>query len=310
MGQLYLITFKTSGKSYVGISEISAAQRWKEHIKPRNKQVLGQAFKKYGIADATLTVLADCDSWHELCALEIATIAERGTLTPNGYNVANGGQKGTLGVKYSAEVRNANSARAKKQFADPAVRAALSARAKARLSNPEARARMAAQSKSYYANPEARAAMSALKKRQNTVKVRLAQSERMKQRYLDPSVRAAVGERTRQRLALPEARAAHSIVMKQSHNTIEFKAAASAKTKLQFADPAARLALSERGKKMFADPGVRQRNGLAIATAYAKKAGRAFSYIRNPAIGNAGSAATDADIQFQVNSLVPELVGT
>lgn len=36
----------------------------------------------------------------------------------------------------------------------------------------------------------------------------------------------------------------------------------------------------------------------------------AIGVLLNPAIGNAGSAATDADIQFQVNSLVPELVGT
>ncbi len=36
----------------------------------------------------------------------------------------------------------------------------------------------------------------------------------------------------------------------------------------------------------------------------------AIGVLLNPAIGNAGSAATDGDIQFQVNSLVPELVGT
>ena len=35
----------------------------------------------------------------------------------------------------------------------------------------------------------------------------------------------------------------------------------------------------------------------------------AIGVLLNPAIGNAGAAATDADIQFQVNSLVPELVG-
>ena len=34
----------------------------------------------------------------------------------------------------------------------------------------------------------------------------------------------------------------------------------------------------------------------------------AIGVLLNPAIGNAGSAATDADIQFQVNSLVPDLV--
>lgn len=35
----------------------------------------------------------------------------------------------------------------------------------------------------------------------------------------------------------------------------------------------------------------------------------AIGVLLNPAIGNAGSAATDADIQFQVNSLIPDLVG-
>lgn len=35
----------------------------------------------------------------------------------------------------------------------------------------------------------------------------------------------------------------------------------------------------------------------------------AIGVVLNPAIGAAGAAATDADIQFQVNSMVPELVG-
>lgn len=34
----------------------------------------------------------------------------------------------------------------------------------------------------------------------------------------------------------------------------------------------------------------------------------AIGVLLNPAIGNAGSAATDADIQFQINSLIPDLV--
>ena len=35
----------------------------------------------------------------------------------------------------------------------------------------------------------------------------------------------------------------------------------------------------------------------------------AIGVVLNPAIGAAGAAATDADIQFQVNSIVPDLVG-
>ena len=35
----------------------------------------------------------------------------------------------------------------------------------------------------------------------------------------------------------------------------------------------------------------------------------AIGIVLNPTIGSAGAAATDADIQFQVNSLVPGLVG-
>jgi group I intron endonuclease len=121
MGQLYKITFKTSGKSYIGISSVSAASRWKKHSAPGAKTPLGKAFKKYGKSDAVLTILAESDDWNELCTLETLAIFEHGTRAPEGYNLAIGGD-GLTGHKHSPESRAKMSAAGLAQKERPYLR--------------------------------------------------------------------------------------------------------------------------------------------------------------------------------------------
>jgi len=126
MGQLYKITFKTSKKSYIGISRTSAEKRWKKHNTPSNKSLLSRAIKKYGKDDAVITVLADGYEWNDLCLMERRAIIEHKTKAPNGYNVTDGGE-GTCGVKISEKQKSTISAVHKGYPKSPEHRAKLSA---------------------------------------------------------------------------------------------------------------------------------------------------------------------------------------
>ena len=172
MGQMYLITFKTSGKSYVGITTYPVEIRWKAHSHPNNKRAIGHAFQKYGIADATLTILAEAATWDELCAMEIAAISKHGTMVPNGYNTAAGG-RGSLGRVATAKERSARSALAKQTFGTPEGRARQSEKLKLHWatseyrnkmkiaqSKPEALSEKSKNLKLAKGNPDARAAAS------------------------------------------------------------------------------------------------------------------------------------------------------
>jgi len=102
MGQLYKIDFKTSGKSYIGISSVSARDRWNSHIKGCNSSIVSKALKKYGIFDATLIILAEESDWATLCEMEVKAIKDLKTKAPLGYNCTNGGE-GVNGLNHTEE---------------------------------------------------------------------------------------------------------------------------------------------------------------------------------------------------------------
>ena len=236
MGQMYKIQFKTSGKAYIGISSISAAIRWTAHSHPTNGYLLGRAFRKYGVDDATLTILGESDSWPELCAMEIAAIAEHQTMQPTGYNLTSGGG-GTVGYVQTSDQRAANSVRSKKRLASPGkleaqiamlrlvqsrpeVRAKMSAAAKSRLASPEARARHSVRISAATNRPEVQILMSeSAKKRFSSPTERAAQSARLIRANKNPAVRASNSERAKKYWASPEARAAQSERIRNYYRT-------------------------------------------------------------------------------------------
>ena len=260
MGQMYLITFKTSGKSYVGISSKSAVFRWKQHIHPKNNSLIAREIKTYGVADCVLSIIGESDSWAELCAMEKAAISEYKTKSPFGLNKALGGQ-GPFGLVRSTEDCEANRKRTTKRMSDPAVRAAVGERSKAMWTNPTIRATILTKMQISKNTPEYKAKRSLLAKTQWII-ANGALTISNKAYWEHPETRAAHSTLTKTRLASKEARATHSAMLKIAHNRPEVRAAASAKA-----------------IKRFADPEIRQRHGLAVATGYAKKVGRPFSYI-------------------------------
>jgi len=115
---IYKITNLVNGKIYIGCSK-DIEHRWQTHIKAKSKNTaIHCAINKYGKDKFGFEVLLECpnicfDYW------EKKYISDYNTMTPNGYNLTNGGmykvilseeskakfKKSTIGRKRSDEAR-------------------------------------------------------------------------------------------------------------------------------------------------------------------------------------------------------------
>lgn len=105
MGCVYKLDFP-NGKSYIGFTRKTAAERFKQHIRhtrdSRYRRVT-EAFIECNPADIKVTTLLIADDIDYLWMMEIRLIAAFNTLEPNGYNVSLGG----AGIgKWSPEMRS------------------------------------------------------------------------------------------------------------------------------------------------------------------------------------------------------------
>lgn len=94
---IYKATNLINGKSYVGKSEQSLKSRIRGHlrsVKKGSRQLIHCAIRKYGIANFSWEIIFECENSDELSKTEIKRIAELGVLTPNGYNIHEGGKGG------------------------------------------------------------------------------------------------------------------------------------------------------------------------------------------------------------------------
>jgi hypothetical protein len=124
MGCLYQL-ISPSGKSYIGISSKTAADRFLKHtehaIGNRQNGVLYSALRKYKPENFKVETLVIADDWKYLCDLEVKVISAFGTRHPNGYNMTDGGE-GIIGPKppgFSEKVSVAQ----RKRFERPEERA-------------------------------------------------------------------------------------------------------------------------------------------------------------------------------------------
>ncbi len=106
-GYIYILTNKINGKQYVGQTTRLLDRRFKEHMRESQKQciALHNAVKKHGKSNFSVRILQNAYSRIELDNLEKTVIMKLGTLSPNGYNITEGG-KGTSGYKHSDEARH------------------------------------------------------------------------------------------------------------------------------------------------------------------------------------------------------------
>lgn len=102
---VYLLTNAIDEKKYVGKTEKTVEERWREHVSnshnPKKQEYLYRAMRKHGVDNFSRTLLATASSAEELNDLERRFIQEMNTLSPNGYNMTYGGE----GVRGTDEVR-------------------------------------------------------------------------------------------------------------------------------------------------------------------------------------------------------------
>ena len=135
-GEIYIITSKTSGKSYVGQARSHTIRngvylshgylrRWQQHIqeayssKPKSCFALNNAIFKYGPSDFEVKLIDYCDivdknDFQTLNEMEIEYITKFNTLVPDGYNINTGGFHTHLTIKQ----RKHHSEKLKEHYSD------------------------------------------------------------------------------------------------------------------------------------------------------------------------------------------------
>jgi len=82
---IYKITNTVNSKAYVGYSS-NVESRWEDHKKGYGSKVVYDAIQKYGLDNFTFEVIAE-----DTVDNEDKYIQEHDTMTPNGYNLVEGG---------------------------------------------------------------------------------------------------------------------------------------------------------------------------------------------------------------------------
>lgn len=172
MGCVYLIT-SPSGKQYVGQTVAAFETRWEQHCRDAqngSKFAIHCAIRKYGQNSFTHKILhVGVEDPAQLSSLEIAEIANHGTIVPKGYNMTKGGEgfqlcpeverKRAAGIKASwvrAETREKRMAALKAANARPEVMARRSETAREVGARPEVREKRSKGIKAAYDRPGAR----------------------------------------------------------------------------------------------------------------------------------------------------------
>lgn len=94
---IYKITNRINGKCYIGQTVGTLDARWKRHCKDNSKcTAIHNAIVKYGKDNFTVEEIDNAVSQDELNEKEAYWITKLNTLSPNGYNLQNGGLREQL----------------------------------------------------------------------------------------------------------------------------------------------------------------------------------------------------------------------
>lgn len=269
MGCVYLIT-SPSGKQYVGKTVAAFETRWEQHCRDaRNgsRFAIHCAIRKYGRNSFKHKILhVGVDDPEQLSSLEIAEIANHGTLAPKGYNMTEGGEgfqlcpeverKRAAGIKASwerVEIREKRILGQKEANARPAVMARRSEIAREVSARPEVREKRSKGIKAAYDRPGARE----------------RRSETAKEVMQRPDVKEKLLIKLAEYNLRPEVRERRSIIAKEINSRPEVKARKSASMKETLAAPGVRERMSERAKVAMARPEVRARKSASTKANWA-----------------------------------------
>lgn len=104
---VYLVTNTRNGKRYVGITDCTLEERWKQHVQAsrgKTTRPLMRAIAKHGPESFTIEQLEECSDRTTLLQRERQLIVELDTFKPKGYNATMGGE-GIAGHRHSEETR-------------------------------------------------------------------------------------------------------------------------------------------------------------------------------------------------------------
>lgn len=88
---IYIIKNSINNKLYIGQTTYSLKKRFTNHSK-FGKGVIGEAIRKYGSENFTIEELEKCETIDQLNEREKFWIKHFNSLSPNGYNLAEGGE--------------------------------------------------------------------------------------------------------------------------------------------------------------------------------------------------------------------------
>ena len=108
---IYTLTNSVNGKMYVGQTCDPAARKQKHFSSSSACSGIAGAIHKHGAGRFVFTVIKSGISEDEIDALEIATIAELGTLAPSGYNLTPGGERYEFTEDHRRKISEANTGR-------------------------------------------------------------------------------------------------------------------------------------------------------------------------------------------------------
>lgn len=92
---IYKITNLVNGKIYIGQTIQTLEKRLKQHFKPSNGcTILREAIKKYGRENFTIEQICTVFKRISLDEVEKLCIKQFNSISPNGYNIVDGGNKG------------------------------------------------------------------------------------------------------------------------------------------------------------------------------------------------------------------------
>ena len=101
---IYKITNKINEKSYIGQTTRSIKERWKRHCEKVSRcSAINKAIQKYGKDNFTIEEIGGANNQSELNYQEWLMIFKHNTLSPNGYNLREGGRSGG---KMTSEIKN------------------------------------------------------------------------------------------------------------------------------------------------------------------------------------------------------------
>lgn len=109
---IYKIVNKINGKMYIGLTSVSLQERWTNHrSNAKNPQkytsALYSAMRKYDIENFTIEQIDIAKSLEELNIKEVTYIKALNTLSPNGYNLDDGGGSQNCHPETREKIRNA-----------------------------------------------------------------------------------------------------------------------------------------------------------------------------------------------------------